>query len=307
MFELAEILNRLNLSFSQLNTENKAYFNNIEPFSSARSDSLIFFNKPTENTIPTIKQTKASVVLIERKWGEMHKVQLTLMTKAIFLVENPRLVIAKILAMLFPKMDLFADEGIHPTAIVHPNASLHPSVSVGANCILGECIIGENSRIGPFTSIKDDVIIGNNVVIREYCLIGSQGFGFARDEKSIPIRIPHIGKVVIEDNVEIFPYVNIDRGTLLETRVKKNSKIDHYCHIGHNSTIGESCLITAGTVLCGGSSVGDRVWTGVGSIIKEDIKVGNDVVLGLGSVVIRDIDDNQVVAGVPAKFIRSIK
>ena len=138
MFELAEILNRLNLSFIQLNRDNPSSFNNIMPFSSAQSDSLIFFNKPTENTITIIKHTKALVILVERKWGEKHEGQLTSLAKSVFLVERPRLFIAKILAMLFPKMDLFADEGIHPTAIVHPNASLHPSVSVGANCILGE-------------------------------------------------------------------------------------------------------------------------------------------------------------------------
>ena len=96
--------------------------------------------------------------------------------------------------------------GIHDTASVHPEASIHSSVTLGKHCVIGKCVIGEGSRIGDFSTVKDGAIIGKNVVIREYCLIGGSGFGFSADTDGKNERIPHIGVVVIEDDVEIFPF-----------------------------------------------------------------------------------------------------
>ncbi|MFH1944814.1 MAG: hypothetical protein ABIJ35_06355 [Acidobacteriota bacterium] len=307
MFDLEEFLSERHHNFKKINPDYPSLFETIQPLQVAEKGSLIFINKPTEKTFDVLEKTVASVVLAEKQWGEENRKKLESFNKAFFLVRSPRLIITELLKHLYPEDDAVAPEGIHPSAQIHPEADIHSTVAIGQFCIIGKCRIGEGSVVGPFSVVKDNVTIGKNVTVREYCLLGGAGFGFERDDHAVPQRIPHIGSVVIEDNVEIFPYVNIDRGTLSETRIKKNTKIDHYCHIGHNTVIGENCIITAGTVFCGGCSIGDRTWTGVGSIVKQKVQVGNDVVLGLGAVVIKNVEDNQIVGGVPARLIRVIK
>jgi UDP-3-O-[3-hydroxymyristoyl] glucosamine N-acyltransferase len=302
MHHLSELLTKLGIRFERLGRRSEDVFIRIVPVAQSGEDCLAFINRPSDKTLELLTKASFAVMLLDSEWGMRKKSELNGMNLSIFLVEHPRLVFARIMRLLYPDEDRF-DAGIHPTANVHPEAVIHPTVSIGQGCIVGKCQIGENSRIHAYTIVKDDVIIGKNVTIRENCLIGGCGFGFVRDETDRLVRIPHIGGVIIEDDVELFPYVNVDRGTLGETVIKKGAKIDHYAHIGHNSSVGENSIITAGTVFCGGSSIGKRSWAGVGSIIKEKISVGDDVTLGLGSIVIDDIKNDTVAAGNPAKPI----
>lgn len=214
------------------------------------------------------------------------------------IVDSPKLVYTRIIE-LFMEAPQFL--GIHPTAIIDSQAEIHPSVSIGAYCVIGKSKIGENTRIDASCIVHDKVQIGKNVWIREHCSIGGGGFGFIRNENGKLEKMHHIGGVVIEDEVELFPFVNVDRATLSETRIRKGTKVDHYAHIGHNCTIGEDCIITAKVVFCGGSSVGSSTWIGVGTIIKEKVKVGNKVLIGLGSIVTKDIPDGETWMGAPAK------
>lgn len=193
---------------------------------------------------------------------------------------------------------------IHPTSKAHPEAKIHPTVIIGPNCIIGKCEIGANSCVGAFTTIKDGSIIGKNVIIREYCLIGGCGFIFVRDSDGYLEQTPHISRAVLEDYVELSPYVNVDRGTVVETRIKKGTKIDHYSHIGHSSVIGEHCVVTASVIFCGESSLGDYSFVGVGAIIKPKVVVGRNCLIGMGSMVINDVPDGLVSYGNPAKNMR---
>jgi len=302
MHHLSQILTILGIQFERLGRQKEDSFTRIAPASQSGEECLTFIQKPDDSTPVFLKRTSCTVILLEHEWGIGRRNELDAMNLSIFLVRHPRLAIAKMMRMLYPEEESF-DRGIHSSARIHPEAMIHPTVSIGQGCVLGKCQIGENSRIHAYTIVKDNVIIGKGVIIREYCLIGGCGFGFVRDEADGLVRIPHIGGVIIEDDVELFPYVNVDRGTLGNTVIKKGAKIDHYAHIGHNSSVGENSIITAGTVFCGGSSIGKRSWAGVGSIIKEKISVGDDVTLGLGSIVIDDIKNGTVAAGNPAKPI----
>jgi UDP-3-O-[3-hydroxymyristoyl] glucosamine N-acyltransferase len=114
----------------------------------------------------------------------------------------------------------------------------------------------------------------------------------------------HIGKVVIEDNVEIFPYTNVDKATLSETRICKGSKIDHYCHIWHNTYVGENVIITAQVVLAGGAKILNKAFLGVNTKVKDSCIVGENSITGMGSVVVCNIPSNEVWAGIPAKFLK---
>ncbi len=194
--------------------------------------------------------------------------------------------------------------GVHTSAIIDEAARIHPSAVIGPFCVVGRSTVSEGAVIGPYTMIENNVSLGRGVKIREHCTVGGYGFGFARADSGSLVRVPHIGAVVIEEDVEIFPFVNVDCATLTETRVRRGAKLDHYVHIGHNSEVGEDAIITAGVVLCGGSSVGSQTWIGVGATIKEGVRVGHGATVGLGSVVLRDVDAEDVVAGVPARTIR---
>ncbi len=188
--------------------------------------------------------------------------------------------------------------------IIDEAARIHPSAVIGPFCVVGRTTISEGAVIGPYTMIENNVSLGRGVKIREHCTVGGYGFGFARADSGSLVRVPHIGAVVIEEDVEIFPFVNVDCATLTETRVRRGAKLDHYVHMGHNSEIGEDALVTAGAVLCGGSSVGAETWIGVGAIVKEGVRVNHGATVGLGAVVIRDVAADDVVAGVPAASVR---
>jgi len=282
----------------------KDAFADVQTATDASTSSLIFFNRPGGQTLAMLDSTPARVILLERSWRLKNKEALEGGDKTFFLVDDPRYVIGLILREAYPEEDVYP-EGTHPTALVHPEADIHPSVHIGPCCVVGKCRIGERSRVLSHTVVGDRVEIGKTVTVRQHCMIGSPGFGIARASATKGLlRIPHVGRTLIADDVELFPYVNVDRGTLGDTTIGRGTKIDHYVHIGHNVTIGEDCIITARAVFCGKSSIGSRVWIGAGTIVKEKVHVGDDCLTGLGSVVIRDVADGETVAGVPAKPLR---
>ena len=236
-------------------------FNSVVPLSMIDRDSLVFCDKPNIDMLQLFESVSNVVVLLEINWGLENRKVLDKINSSIFLVENPRLVVSHVLKCIYQSEDMWV-EGVHPLASVDRGAVLHPTVSIERYAVIGKCSIGENTRIGAFTIIKDGAVIGKDVTIREFCHIGGCGFGIVKDKKDDRlVRFPHVGRVIIEDNVELFPYVNVDRGSLGTTLVKKGVKIDHYSHIGHNCTVGENTIITARTVMCGGSSIGDNSWS----------------------------------------------
>lgn len=307
-YDLDDLLRKLNIAYSAVGANVSIYnrFAKIAPKERGREDDLIFINVPDDNTIKILTETKASCILLEAIWGQQHLTDIEKLGKRIYLVAHPRLVIAKLMKHIYKRIEA-KPSGIHPTAIIDRKANIHKSVFIGPYCIIGNCSIGEGSQIHSHAIINDHVRIGKNVTIREHCLIGSDGFAFPRDDKGTLLRLTHIGGVIIEDNVEIFPFSNVDRGTFGDTVIESGTKIDHYVHVGHNSRIERDCFIAAGVVFCGSSTIGAKSWAGVGSIIKQSTKVGRCVTLGLGAVVIKDVDDGDTVAGVPAKSLQKKK
>jgi len=275
----------------------------IIPAEQAQEHDLIFINAPNDNTMKTIAETKASCILLEKEWGQQHLREIGETEKCVHLVVHPRLVVAKLLKQMYGKINA-PSPSIHPTAIIDDKADIHKSVFIGPYCIIGACSIGQGSQVHSHTVINNRVKIGKNVTIREHCVIGSLGFGFVRDDDGTPLWIMHLGGVVIEDDVEIFPFSNVDLGTFGDTVIESKAKIDHFVHVSHNTRVGKNCIITAGAVLCGSCAVGADSWAGIGSIIKQGIKVGKHATLGMGAVVLKDVEDGDVVAGVPAKSLQ---
>ena len=155
--------------------------------------------------------------------------------------------------------------------------------------------------IHPSVNIPDWVKIGKNVTIHENCTIGTEGFGFAKNEDGTWLHIPQSGTVIIGDNVEIYAGTNIDRGTIDATIIGEGTKIDHHCHIGHNVQIGKNCLITAKTIIAGSTKIGDNAWIGIGTTIVEHITIGKNVFIGAHSNVLKSVKNDSKVYGNPAK------
>ena len=136
--------------------------------------------------------------------------------------------------------------------------------------------------------------VGTNTVI------GGEGFGFAKDGDEW-IRMPHIKKVIIGNNVEIGSNCTIDRGCLTDTVIGDGVKIDNLCHIAHGVKIGDNTIITAGAIVGGSVIIGKNVWIGINSTIRNGITIGDNAVIGMGSNVVKDVPEGVTVFGNPAK------
>lgn len=151
------------------------------------------------------------------------------------------------------------------------------------------------------TRIQKDTEIGDNVKIGCNSTIGGYGFGYELDVDGNLLRMPHLGQVVIEENVIIHDNVCIDRGVLGETIIGSGTRIDNLVHISHNVVIGKSCVIIAQAGIGGSCIVGDRTYIGFGAHIKNKVKIGSGVTIGMGAVVLHDVPDGWTVVGNPAR------
>ncbi|MBN3033130.1 MAG: UDP-3-O-(3-hydroxymyristoyl)glucosamine N-acyltransferase [Candidatus Saganbacteria bacterium] len=214
------------------------------------------------------------------------------------LVKNPRLALAQILPHFAPKPKL--KPGVHKTAVVSAGARLGKRVTVGPFVYIGSGVeIGDETVIHPSVTIYDNVKIGKRVVIHAGARIGVDGYGFVWHENKYE-KIPQIGTVVIEDDVELFANTCVARGTLGETRVGAGTKIDNLTHLAHNCRLGKHCAITALVGFAGSVTFGDHVSVGGMAGFNGHITIGENTVVMAKSGVTKDIPANSVVSGFPA-------
>jgi len=183
------------------------------------------------------------------------------------------------------------------------NVQIGKNCSVGHNSIIeSNVVIGDNCSIGSNVLIRN-TIIKNNVNILDSCVIGKKGFGFFPNNKK-NIRYPHIGIVIIKDNSEIGCGSTIDRGSLSNTIIGKNTFLDNHVHIAHNNKIGNNCIIAGQVGFAGSSTIGDNVIIGGQSGISGHLNIGKNTQIAGGSGVIKDIPENSKVMGYPAKDLK---
>ena len=190
------------------------------------------------------------------------------------------------------------------------NVLIGKKVKIGKNCSIGHntiieknVIIGNNCSIGSNVIIRN-TIVNNNVHILDGCVIGKKGFGFFPDKKS-NYRYPQIGVVIINNNSEIGCGSTIDRGSMSNTIIGKNTYLDNQIHIAHNVKIGDNCIIAGQVGFAGSSTLGNDVMIGGQAGVSGHLKIGNNVQIGGGSGVIKDIPDNSKVIGYPAKDLKN--
>ena len=187
--------------------------------------------------------------------------------------------------------------------LVGQNVQLGNKCSIGHNTIIEKnVIIGSNCSIGSNVIIRN-TILKNNVTILDGCIIGKKGFGFFPNKEK-NIRYPHIGIVFINDNSEIGSGATIDRGSMSNTIIGKNTYLDNQVHIAHNNTIGDNCIIAEQVGFAGSSTLGNNVMIGGQAGISGHLKIGSNVQIGGGSGVIKDIPDNSKVMGYPSKNLK---
>lgn len=190
---------------------------------------------------------------------------------------------------------------VEPGAKIANSVILSPFVYVG-----GDVEIGEESHIGPNVTILGRTVIGRRVRIGPGTVIGWDGFGYEKREGEYR-RVEHTGIVVIEDDVEIGPLVNIARAKKgKETRIGRGTKIDALVHIAHNVLIGEGCIITAQCGIAGSAKIGDRVVLAGQVGVKDHIEIGADSVIYAKSAVFRSIPPNSIYFGIPARPVREM-
>ena len=171
--------------------------------------------------------------------------------------------------------------------------------SIGTNTIIEHDVqIGKNCLIGSNVTIRNS-IIGNDVVIQDGCKIGVKGFGFI-PLKDKNFRFPHIGRVILKDNVELGANCTIDRGSIGDTVIGENTFLDNQVHMAHNVKVGKNCMIAGQVGFAGSSTIGNNVSIGGQAGVSGHLKIGNNVKIGGGSGVVKDIPDNTTVMGYPA-------
>ena len=300
---LKDIINICNLYNNKLSSKKVYDVNNIKD---ANSDEITFFNNL--NYLDEVKSSKASFCIVSEKY----KKYLNKRTIAV-ISNNPLIDFYKVVLLFYPDSS-FDDENINPVKSIKKNyfgknSLIDKTAVIGKDCKIGNNVIikkkvhiGNNCKIGS-NVVLENVLIGDNVVIKTGTLIGQTGFGF-KFEKKKRIRFPHIGRVVIENDVQIGSFCTIDRGSLSDTIIGEFTSIDNQVQIAHNVKIGNFCMIAAQSGIAGSTIIGNNVKIGGQAGISGHLSIGNNVRIGGKSGVIADIKDNQIVMGYPAKSIR---
>ena len=220
-------------------------------------------------------------------------------------VKNPRKAFQQAMKLFFsPKIV----PGISASAYIGNNVQLGADIFIGHHVVIeDDCKIGNHCIIDHNTVIKSRTIIGDRSRIGCNTSVGSDGFGYEKNEDLHYELIPHIGNVVIETDVEIGDNVVIDRAMMGSTTIGANSKIDNLSYVAHGVTIGQNCLVIGGAIICGSVKIADNVWIAPNSTLINKIHIGENAVTGIGAVVLKSIPASTTVAGNPARILNNIK
>jgi UDP-3-O-[3-hydroxymyristoyl] glucosamine N-acyltransferase len=261
-----------------------------------------------------LAETHASAVVV----GSEYRDAASSNGRPVLVAENAYGTIARVMA-LFEQDARDVEPGVHPSAVVDATAELGADVAVGANAvILSGVVLGDRTVVHPgvymgrSASVGDDSVIHANVTVRAECVIGSRvivhsgtvigsdGFGFAREDDTCR-KVPQVGNVVVEDDVEIGANVCIDRATIGTTRIGRGTKIDNLVQIAHNVVIGEDSLIVAQVGISGSTEVGKNVVLAGQAGLVGHIQIGDGAMVGAQAGVIGSIPAGERVSGYPAR------
>jgi len=285
----------------------------IAPARQAREGDLTFAEN--DQYFVDAENSAASAILVGRSFGSGRK--------TLIQVDHPRLAFAKVLPLFFPEPHY--ENGIHGTAVVAPSALVDATAHIGPCCVVGErtrieagvvlvgcvhvandCVVGEGSILYPHSALYARTQVGRRVRIHAGSVIGSDGFGYVFDGRCHQ-KVPQIGHVIIEDDVEIGANVTVDRGALGPTLIGRGTKIDNLVQVGHNVEIGAHGLLISQVGIAGSTQLGDYV-TLAGQVgVAGHLKIGSRVVVAAQSGVMNNIPEGGRWFGAPAQPDRQAK
>ncbi len=282
----------------------------VRPLDEAGPDDLSFVAEA--RYFPYIQASQARALLVAR--GSEAPLR---PGTAVVRVDDPRRALARLLPALYPEAR--PAPGIHPTAVIGEGAAVAPSASVGAYAVIGDgSAIGEGARIGahvvigrdcvvaasaiihPQVTLYDGTRVGERSIIHSGARLGADGFGFVPEGGAL-VKVPQVGRCVIEADVEVGANTTIDRGSIGDTVVGRGSKIDNLVQIGHNCRLGRSVIVVSQVGISGSTKVGDGTILGGQAGIQGHIEIGAGVKVGGQAGVISDIPAGQTVSGYPAR------
>ncbi len=276
----------------------------------ADTGSITFISE--RHRIKDLEKSRASAAIAPLDVPAMHM--------PLLLVKNPRLSFARAIELFYGKpykpsgisdkasigsnVHIGADPSILPYAVVDDNAKLGDRVTIYPGAYIGKgSTIGSDSIIYANVSIGSGIAIGNRVIIQAGAAIGGDGFGFVT-EAGKHHKIPQVGGVIIEDDVEIGANSTVDRATLGNTVIKKGTKIDNLVQVAHNVTVGEHCILAGQVGISGSCTLGNYVVLGGQAGVADHITIGDQVMAGGGTAITQDVEAGQIVAGYYAMPIR---
>lgn len=289
----------------------------VAPIESAALGQISFIANP--KYAPLAKTTGASALIVDDQFPAV--------AKPLLRTKNPQYAYARAVELFYQPPQY--PRAVHPTAMVDPSAHIGRNSSIGAYVVIGADVeIGENCILQPHVviyrgvkigknffahanvSIRENCRIGNNVLLHNGVVIGSDGFGFAKNDRGEWYKIPQTGKVVIEDDVEIQANCCIDRASLGETRIGRNTKIDNLTHVAHNCIVEENSMLCAQVGLAGSTEIGKNVILAGQVGVAGHCKIGDNVVVTAQSGTHGDIPAGSMVSGSPAfdhkQWLRSV-
>ncbi len=286
---------------------------NVARIEEAKNGDITFlYDKHYEKYLET---TEASVILI-------NNLDIINNNRTYIKVEKPNVAFQKIIIKFFNPNFKFTDIAksakIDKTATLEENIGIGENVFIGKNClihknvtiypntvILDNCEIGENTLIFPNVTIREDTIIGKNVIIQPGAVIGSDGFGYSKNSEGIYTKIPQIGNVIIEDDVEIGANVTIDRSSLGSTIVGEGVKLDNLVQVAHNVTIGSNTVFSSQSGIAGSAKIGNNCIVAGQVGIVGHLEVGDDIIIGGQSGVTKSLKKPGTYFGTPAKELKT--
>jgi UDP-3-O-[3-hydroxymyristoyl] glucosamine N-acyltransferase len=298
-WNIESLLSNLGVEYQKNGPTQGKIISGVASIKEATEDELSFCYHEGEKGASLISQSKAGVILckkaleglIQQKPGSQ-----------VFYLDNPRFIFVQIMKQIYNKK---RNVGISSNAVISKGAKIGFDCYIGDYSVIGEnCKIGNNTMISERVSLVQNCSIGDGCIIQPGVTIGADGFAFERYQNGELERFPHIKGVKIGNYVEICANSSIARGSLSDTMIGDGTKIDALVHIAHNVVTGKNCELTAGTIIGGSTTLGDMCWTGLNSTLKDNIKVGNNALIAAGAAVIHDVQDEDIVAGVPAKSIK---
>jgi len=265
-----------------------------------------------------VESTKASAVIVPKDFTRPSG-------KPIIKIDNPSAVFSKLIGILFPERIPHPD-GVHKSAVISDKARIGKGCGIGAHAVIEDgaeigdhtfiyplAFIGKNTKIGrdciiyPNVTVREEIQIGDRVIIHSGSVVGSDGFGYDTQKDGTHIKIPQVGTIVIEDDVELGACVTVDRARFSKTVIGKGSKIDNLCQIAHNVKLGPNAMIAAQCGISGSCEIGRNVLLGGQVGVADHLKLGDFVVAGAKSGISKSFPSNTTLFWYPAKPVEKVR